>query len=697
MRVFDRCCETVESAGARRGAQMGVLRCDHPDIEDFIHAKDDGDLTNFNMLGRRDRRVHARGRGRRRLSSSCTSAEPGAAHKAPARASAATACGSTARSRARELWDQIMRSTYDHAEPGVLFLDRINADNNLALLRDDRGDQPVRRTAAARLRLLLPRLDQPHAASCASRSRAGARFDFDGVRRGRAHVACACSTTCSTPPSGRCRSRRDEARAKRRVGLGFTGLGDALIMLGLRYDTAGRARAWPRASPRRCATRPTTRRHELAREKGAFPLFDADRYLAARQLRVAPARGAEGARSARTASATAPAVDRAHRHDQPRLRRQRLERHRAAVLAGPTRARSAMPDGTHQGIRASRTTPGGCTGTAGRRRAAAAGTSSPRWRSPRATTCAMVAAVAPFIDSAISKTVNVPEDYPYADFEDLYLDAWKCGPEGHHHLPAEQRARRGAHRRRPRPSARTPQRSADRQRRTAASRSSGCPQPALASAALAGPARACPRGNPAWTYMVESPVGQFALFVGHVGGDGGRAHPVRGVGQRRRAAARPRRGGQDAVDGHARAATAAWLKHEARRAGAHRAATIALRDADAARRRAQRRAGRGRGHSRAIVRWRCEQLGALARSSTAPHAGARRDVQREGAADRHRRHAVVDGRRLNPARGRRLRADAEGNALPDGADRAPYSIWLVGRLPARARRPVHASSRSTCA
>ena len=131
MRVFDRSCETVESAGSRRGAQMGVLRCDHPDIEAFIHAKDQGDLRNFNIsVGVTDafmEAVQADGvvelvaqgpaqRGRR---------------SRPAPTSAATACGSTARSAPASLWDQVMRSTYDHAEPGVLFLDRINDDNNL--------------------------------------------------------------------------------------------------------------------------------------------------------------------------------------------------------------------------------------------------------------------------------------------------------------------------------------------------------------------------------------------------------------------------------------------------------------------------------------------------------------------------------------------------------------------------------------
>jgi ribonucleoside-diphosphate reductase alpha chain len=214
--------------------------------------------------------------------------------------------------------------------------------------------------------------------------------------------------------------------AKRRVGLGFTGLGDALVMLRQRYDsdeartTGARIAEAMRDSAYRASV-------ELARERGQFPLFNADLYLSGTSF-AARLRRRSRSSSAGTAFAIPPAVDCAHRHDFARVRRQRIERHRACVLMG-VHAEKAHARRHAEGVpvedhawRLYRAM-GGDTGALPPYFVTALEISA---RSHEQ----MVAAVAPFIDTSISKTVNVPEDYPYEEFEDLYLAAWKSDLKG---------------------------------------------------------------------------------------------------------------------------------------------------------------------------------------------------------------------------------------------------------------------------
>ena len=404
MDVWDAMCRTIMSAGSRRGAMMATMRCDHPDIEAFIEAKKDpARLRMFN------------------LSVLVTDAFM-AAVKADGPWELVFDGRVYRTLQARDLWNRIMRNTYDFAEPGVIFIDRINAANNLNYCEtiaatNPCGEQPLPPYGAC----LLGSINLPTLVSGAFTDRAGldlAALD-DLVRTAVRMMDNVVDASRFPLPQ-----QEAEAQAKRRIGLGVTGLADALLMVGLRYgsdEAAAQTEAWMHAMARAAYLASV----DLAREKGAFPLFEAEPFLASGNMRAmdADVRDAVRRHGIRNALLTSIAPT-----GTISLYAGNVSSGIEPVFAYAYKRKVLQKDGSRTeeevvdyAVRLWRELHGD---------APLPGTFVNAQTLPPLEHVKMQAAAQKWIDSSISKTINCPEDIGFDDFAQVYMAAWDQGCKG---------------------------------------------------------------------------------------------------------------------------------------------------------------------------------------------------------------------------------------------------------------------------
>jgi ribonucleoside-diphosphate reductase alpha chain len=405
MDVWDAMCRTIMSAGSRRGAMMATLSCDHPDIEEFVTAKHTpGRLAMFNLsVLVSDRFMQAV-----KDDQPWDLAFAGQVHKTL---------------RARELWDRIMRSTYDTAEPGVIFIDRINALNNLNYCETIRatnpcGEQPLPPYGACLLGSVnLARLvKNPFAEDAAldlvaleNLTRTAVRFLDDVIDISRFPLE----------------AQRAEALAKRRIGLGVTGLADALIFCRARYgspESLALIEHWL-STLSHAAYRASA---DLAREKGAFALFDREEYLARPFIQSLPEdiRAAIAEHGIRNGLVTSIAPT-----GTISLFAGNVSSGIEPVFADSYSRRVLLPDGTSREETVNDYALSVFRAKFGREAELPDYFVTTQTLSPE-DHLAVQAEAQKYIDSSISKTVNLPAAISFADFKGVYARAYELGCKG---------------------------------------------------------------------------------------------------------------------------------------------------------------------------------------------------------------------------------------------------------------------------
>ena len=404
MDVWDSMCRTIMSAGSRRGAMMATMRCDHPDIEEFIAAKSDSQkLRMFN------------------LSVLVTDAFMDAVKKGE---DWKLIYNNKVYSviKAADLWDQIMRATYNFAEPGVIFIDRINATNNLSYCEtitatNPCGEQPLPPYGACLLGSinLAKLVEHP--------------FDKNAYLDGSqledlVFTAVRMMDNVIEVSQFPLEAQKLEAKNKRRIGLGVTGLADALLMVGLRYgsdEAVKKTEKWMKTIARSAYNASIN----LAEEKGAFPLFDPEKFIVSGNMiqmdedvkkavnkfgirnalltSIAPT-GTISLYAGNVSSGIEPVFAYSYKrkvlqNDGSHVEEEVVDY--AVQLWRDKFGNAPLPDFF---VSAQNLTP--------------------------ADHVKMQAAAQKWVDSSISKTINCPEDISFDDFKEVYIQAYDTGCKG---------------------------------------------------------------------------------------------------------------------------------------------------------------------------------------------------------------------------------------------------------------------------